>query len=221
MKAKISEIFKSIQGEGLYQAIEQIFVRFYGCNIHCSFCDTKLKHYDEKTVEEALRDIFCLGHYSSVSLTGGEPLIYADFIKALAGRLKAQGKTVYLETNGIMYGNLKEVIEFTDIIAMDFKLPSSTGLINFWQEHEEFLRIASAKEVFIKAVIGKDTYVEDILESVKIIKKIKPDVLFVLQPQNPYEEELSAKSAYFQKMCCDNDIKAVILPQLHKKIGVR
>jgi organic radical activating enzyme len=127
MKAKISEIFKSIQGEGVYQGTEQVFVRFFGCNVHCSFCDTRLNNYSEKTVEEVLKDILLLGECGAVSLTGGEPLIYADFIKILAAGLKASGKTIYLETNGILHENLKEVIDLTDVIAMDFKLPSSTG----------------------------------------------------------------------------------------------
>ncbi|MFA5336843.1 MAG: 7-carboxy-7-deazaguanine synthase QueE [Candidatus Omnitrophota bacterium] len=221
MTAKISEIFKSIQGEGPYQGTEQIFVRFYGCNIHCSFCDTKLNSYHEKTVEEVLKDILSLGVCSFVSLTGGEPLMHTDFIKALSARLKSEGKTVYLETNGIMYENLKEVIGFVDVIAMDFKLPSSTGLINFWKSHESFLKVASSKEVFIKAVIGKDTYVEDIFESIKIIKKIKPDAPFILQPQNPFEEALTQKLIFFSEICQKEHIDVRTMCQLHKILGVK
>jgi len=221
MKAKISEIFKSIQGEGIYQGIEQIFVRFYGCNIHCSFCDTKLTSYSEKTIEEALADIFSLDECNSVSLTGGEPLMHVDFVKALGTRLKGCGKTVYLETNGIMYENLKEVIDFVDIIAMDFKLPSSTNLINFWKPHEQFLKIASTKEVFIKAIIGKDTEADDIFESIRIIKKIKPDVPFVLQSQNPFEEFLEEKLIFLADICQKEHIDVRTTCQLHKILGVK
>jgi organic radical activating enzyme len=221
MKAKISEIFKSIQGEGLHQGTEQIFVRFFGCNMHCSFCDTRLNDYSEKTVEEALKDILSLGVCSFVSLTGGEPLMHADFVKTLASRLKGEGKTVYLETNGIMYENLKEIIGFTDIIAMDFKLPSSTNLISFWHEHENFLKIASAKEVFVKAVIGKDTQVDDIFESIRIIKRVNPDVPFVLQPQNPFEEALREKLIFFSDICQKEHIDVRTMCQLHKILGVK
>jgi organic radical activating enzyme len=221
MKAKISEIFKSIQGEGVYQGTEQVFVRFFGCNVHCSFCDTRLNNYSEKTVEEVLKDILLLGECGAVSLTGGEPLIYADFIKILAAGLKASGKTIYLETNGILHENLKEVIDLTDVIAMDFKLPSSTGLIKFWREHEEFLKIASAKQVFIKAVIGKDTGIEDIFESIKIIRKVKPDVPFVLQAQNPFEEELKGKLNFFAEVCLKERIDVRTMCQLHKILGVK
>lgn len=221
MKAKIAEIFKSVQGEGPYQGTEQIFIRFYGCNVHCSFCDTKLTDYSEKTVEEVLRDIFSLGECNVIVLTGGEPLIYVDFVKALSAKLKTYGKTVYLETNGIMYENLKEVISYVDIIAMDFKLPSSTNLISFWHEHERFLEVSRTKEVFIKAVIGKDTEAEDIFESIRIIKKVMPDVCFVLQAQNPFEELLQEKLIFFSGICKKERIDVRIMCQLHKILGVK
>lgn len=221
MKAKISEIFKSIQGEGVYQGIEQVFVRFYGCNVHCSFCDTKIASYKEKTIEEVLCDISSLGECNFISLTGGEPLIHTEFLKTLSVKLRDLGKTIYLETNGIMYENLKEVISLVDIVAMDFKLPSSTKLIGFWQEHERFLKISKAKEVFIKAVIGKDTQAEDIVESIRIIKRAKPDVPFVLQPQNPFEDMLEDKLILFSDMCQKEGVDVRTTCQLHKILGVR
>jgi organic radical activating enzyme len=221
MKAKISEIFKSIQGEGLYQGKEQVFVRFYGCNLNCSFCDTKLDFYEEKTVEEVMRDVLGYSNYHSISLTGGEPLLQINFLGDLCHKLKVKCKTIYLETNGTLPDNLWKVIDYIDIIAMDFKLPSSTKQAQHWSEHREFLKIASAKEVFIKAVIGKDAEEDDILKSIWLIKEANPSLHLVLQPQNPYEEELSAKLTYFQKICLDKGLKASIIPQLHKKTGVR
>ncbi len=54
MQAKISEIFKSIQGEGPYQGINQVFVRFFGCNLCCRFCDTKPNSFALKDTQELL-----------------------------------------------------------------------------------------------------------------------------------------------------------------------
>lgn len=221
MKAKISEIFKSIQGEGLYQGQEQVFVRFYGCNIHCSFCDTKLSRYEEKTVEEVLTSILSFGNCDNVSLTGGEPLLDADFLKALVVCLKEKGKIVHLETNGIIYENLKKVIDFVDIIAMDFKLPSSTMLANFWNEHEEFLKISAAKKVFVKVVIGQYTQEQDIYKTIEIIKSVNRNIPVILQPENPFGELLTDKLLQFEDICLKEGIVVKTLRQLHKILGVR
>jgi len=149
MKAKISEVFKSIQGEGLYQGKDQLFVRFFGCNLDCSFCDTKLSSYKQLSLDELLGQIATFSDYHSLSLTGGEPLLQIDFLKELVEQLKKDGKIVYLETNGSLYQNLTRVIDNIDIIAMDFKLSSSTGMKDFWFEHREFLKVAKTREVFV------------------------------------------------------------------------
>lgn len=221
MKAKISEIFKSIQGEGVYQGQEQTFVRFYGCNLKCVFCDTKLDAYSEKTVEEVFEKICSFDSVASVSLTGGEPLLNWKFIKSLSPLLSGAGLLIHLETNGTLYNNLKEVIDCIDVVAMDFKFPSSTKNLEVWKEHKEFLRIALQKEVFVKAVIGKDTTCEDVFESIKIIKELKANIPFILQPENPFENLLVPKLTHFKDIYKSKDIDVMILPQLHKMLDIK
>ena len=92
----------------------------------------------------------------------------------------------YLETNGILYQELAEVIDGLDIIAMDIKLPSSTQCRAYWQEHKQFLKIALEKDVFIKAVISSQTQKQDIEEAVDLVASISPNVMFILQP-NTYD----------------------------------
>lgn len=221
MTGRISEIFQSIQGEGVYQGLPQVFVRFYGCNLNCFYCDTTLDFYKEMALDEISREISLYNNYYSISLTGGEPLLQVNFLEELARFLKEEGKVIYLETNGVLYRELSRVINYVDIIAMDFKLPSSTSQRCFWDEHREFLKIACSKDVFVKAVIGKDTILEDILTSVEIIKAVKKDVFFILQPQNPYEELLEEKLSFFQNICNNSNIYVKITPQIHKKLGIR
>ncbi|MBP7836242.1 MAG: 7-carboxy-7-deazaguanine synthase QueE, partial [Candidatus Omnitrophica bacterium] len=57
MKGKIAEVFDSVQGEGLYLGEKQIFVRFYGCNLGCRFCDTKLQSFMEYEPEELFQEL--------------------------------------------------------------------------------------------------------------------------------------------------------------------
>ncbi len=60
MKAKISEIFSSIQGEGLYLGKRHIFVRFFGCNMRCAYCDTMPSIYEELSIDEVTNEIASL-----------------------------------------------------------------------------------------------------------------------------------------------------------------
>lgn len=221
MKAKVAEVFKSIQGEGLYQGFEQVFIRFFGCNMKCRFCDTKLNDYHEETVLDLLKKINSYQGYHSVVLTGGEPLIPINFLKKFCQLLKEEDKIIYLETNGTLYQNLKEIINWIDIIAMDFKLPSSTELSSFWEEHTEFLKIAKNVNIFIKVIISPATKVEDIYKTVEIIKNTKRALSLVLQPENPFEIKVEGKINNFKQSCEKEGINVKVIPQLHKSWGLK
>ncbi len=221
MKAKISEIFKSIQGEGIYQGAEQVFVRFYGCNLKCAFCDTDLTFFRQMSAAQVLATVHGYKDYHSVSFTGGEPLLQVSFLRDLAVQLKKENNTLYLETNGTLPENLKNIVEYIDIVAMDFKLPSSSGQKDCWPEHTEFLQIAADKNIFIKAIITSSTNSEDIFKAIKIIKKVRPATSLVLQPGHPYENELEYKLSLFRNICKQQGINTLVLTQLHKDIGVK
>ncbi|MCF7870270.1 MAG: 7-carboxy-7-deazaguanine synthase QueE [Candidatus Omnitrophica bacterium] len=219
--AKIGEIFKSIQGEGIWQKKVQVFVRFFGCNLNCKFCDTKQNSYELMRVDQVIKNIDSLGSFHSLSLTGGEPLLQVDFIKDLAAILKRSGKIIYLETNGVLYKSLAKIIDSVDLISMDFKFPSSTGQLPFWDMHQKFIKIAKKTNLFAKAVIGKSTTMADLDKTVEIIKKNKPDLLLILQPENPDEHLLEKKLSDFKKKCINNSISVKIMSQLHRKIGIK
>lgn len=79
---KVHEIFPSIQGEGLLVGTPMWFIRFAGCNLHCSFCDTDHTYKRSMTVRNIVDDIFKTTTSSHprrwVCLTGGEPLLQVD-----------------------------------------------------------------------------------------------------------------------------------------------
>jgi len=145
MQAQISEIFQSIQGEGKYAGTRQIFIRFFGCNMHCVWCDTPqsigdtTKEYDKYSVNKLIEEVKALQEgVQSVSLTGGEPLLQKGFIKQLLSELKKLNLPIHLETNGIFYKELEDIINEVDVIAMDMKLPSSTQEKDFPSPFEPF-----------------------------------------------------------------------------------
>ena len=89
MTGKISEIFSSIQGEGIYAGERQVFARFAECNLRCSYCDTKFDSYREYTPGELLSEIASFGKgFHSVSFTGGEPLLQKDFLREILSLIK-------------------------------------------------------------------------------------------------------------------------------------
>lgn len=94
---KINEIFYSLQGEGYHVGTPVVFVRFSGCNLKCSFCDTQHEE-GEMLTDDAIID--SIAHYpaKTVVLTGGEPSLFIDdvFIELL----HQEGLKVCIETNG-------------------------------------------------------------------------------------------------------------------------
>ena len=173
---KVAEIFKSIQGEGPYQGTEQVFVRLFGCNLRCRYCDTQLDAYQDMSIEDVIAEVNKHSQYHSVSITGGEPLVQIRSLKKLVKALKKRGDRVYLETNGTLYQELKSIINDVDIIAMDFKLPSVIQCGRYWDRHRRFLEIARVKEVFVKAIIGTDLDMFDLRMTVEMIKAIAPKI---------------------------------------------
>ncbi|MDP2653273.1 MAG: 7-carboxy-7-deazaguanine synthase QueE [Candidatus Omnitrophota bacterium] len=229
MKAKILEIFRSIQGEGKYAGVPQVFVRFFECNMHCDWCDTPAsigdasRNYTDMGLDEVMAEIGKLrGGCHSASLTGGEPLMQTPFLKELLPLLKQSGLPAYLETNGTLPAELAEVIRDVDVVAMDLKLPSSTGCRAYWTEHEEFLKISTQKDVFIKAVVTSGADRADIVRAVDLVRRIAPDILFVLQP-NTFELKngVMARCLEFQEYCLKFLPNTRIMPQMHKFMKVR
>ncbi len=223
IKGKINEIFKSTQGEGLYLGEKQLFVRFFGCNLDCQFCDTRLNNFKEYSAEDLCREIRSLRKgVHSVSFTGGEPLLQKDFLKELLEFNFKEGSKNYLETNGSLPEALDDVIEYVDIVAMDVKLPSSTGQAKLWEEHLKFLKIATKKEVFIKAIICQGTQESDLKMTISLIKELNKSLVLVLQP-NCYDDPLALEDKLdtFRSICKKERVTVCVIPQMQKIMGLR
>lgn len=88
---KINEIFYSLQGEGFYTGTPAVFVRFSGCNLKCSFCDTQHEDGRMMSDDEIVAEV-CKYPCRMVILTGGEPGLWIDSI--LIATLHAAGKYI-------------------------------------------------------------------------------------------------------------------------------
>jgi 7-carboxy-7-deazaguanine synthase len=139
----ITEIFKSIQGEGTRAGLPCIFVRLTGCNLRCTWCDTAYAFHGGKkmSVEEVLARVDELAGRTSgtgsqasvplVELTGGEPLLQEE-IYPLAEKLVAAGYIVMVETSGERFiGNLPaEMIKIVDVKCPDSGEPDTFEMRN-------------------------------------------------------------------------------------------
>lgn len=227
-KIRIREIFSSIQGEGPYIGVKQVFIRFCGCNLHCDYCDTneiENEAYLEFTPEELKKHVedFNLKTVHSISLTGGEPLLSADFLLEFIPLIKENFKgKIYLETNSTLKENLEKVIGLVDIISADIKLPSASGLENSFAVHDEFFKVAKKydKEIFAKIVFDDNILDNEISNCLKLAEKY--NLPLILQPKTVDDKVSTNKEKIFEVF---NKFLATqpntrIIPQVHKFLGV-
>lgn len=229
MEARIADIFLSVQGEGVYVGQPQIFIRFSGCNLNCDFCDTpspKGRPYGVFDIVDSVNSLNSSGAVNTISITGGEPLLYTDFLKLILPQFKKRNFRIYLETNGTLPGSLTEVLDFIDVIAMDMKLPSAQKKQrSFWTTHRDFLNRARKKDVFVKVVVTDKTTKGEIKKVAAIMDDIDSGIPLVLQPVTPanrIRKKVSLRAMFeFQKLAKTvlNDVR--IISQVHKALGVK
>lgn len=224
MTAKIVEIFHSLQGEGLLVGEETTFIRFLGCNLFCHYCDTLYARDEKRAVamtEDQVRDLVLLSAKPGqlVSLTGGEPLLWADFLAALCPGLRDRGLRIYLETNGTLVEEMKKVGRLIDIVAMDFKPPTDCGQ-ELWSVHEKFLEIVKDR-AFVKLVITRNILPQEVQRAVALLKKIDPRISLVLQPASGDLAPEIGQVRRYQAEALEVLPDVRIIHQMHKRWGLR
>lgn len=148
---KVVEIFESIDGEGIRAGVPVTFIRLHGCNLNCSYCDSRYacegSDYTEMAVCEIVQKVQEFGH-PCITITGGEPLLQSD-VKYLIQELAGENYKINIETNGSVrvesYMKKKNVI-----ITLDYKCPSS-GMED--KMDVENLKVLRSKDV-LKFVVG-------------------------------------------------------------------
>jgi 7-carboxy-7-deazaguanine synthase len=235
----VTEIFSSIQGEGPYVGVRQIFLRLPKCNLSCPYCDTETKVPEQFQIEKIpgtrlfsklenpvplnklldLLQTFDFSLHHSLSVTGGEPLLWTDELKVLLPLIKEKGLAIYLETNGTLPDQLLQILPMVDVISMDIKLPFEHK--NFWDVHETFLRYCT-KEVFVKLVVNQNTPFKDLQQACDLIASVDPAILTILQPVTPVQGIQSPKPKQlleWQSLLLEKLSNVRVIPQTHVFIG--
>ncbi|MCQ2090572.1 MAG: radical SAM protein [Fibrobacter sp.] len=162
---KISEIFLSIEGEGIRTGAPAVFIRLFGCNLRCSYCDSMYavegNDYMEMTPKEIMEKVQPF-NTKYITLTGGEPLIHKD-VKVLLKMLDDSGFEINIETNGTQPKpkGIKHLI-----CTMDWKCTSSEMQPKMKLTNMMTLR---GKDV-LKFVVGSD---EDLLDATRVIEAME------------------------------------------------
>ncbi|EKS4342374.1 putative 7-carboxy-7-deazaguanine synthase QueE [Clostridium sporogenes] len=168
MDFKVVERFVSINGEGRRSGQLAIFIRFAGCNLNCSYCDTLWANEKDVSYElissKDIYDYIKSQKIKNVTLTGGEPLMQKGIVELLKVLSKDKELYVEIETNGSVLLDEFLDIENSPSFTMDYKLPSSNmenkmALDNF--------RYLTNKDT-VKFVSGS---IEDLEKAKEIIKK--------------------------------------------------
>jgi organic radical activating enzyme len=236
IQTSLSEVFCSVQGEGPYVGCRQAFVRFTGCNLKCNYCDTPVEatkickfeavpgsnEFQELenplTSEKVSAIVNSYSGLHSVSLTGGEPLMNADFINMLETKAP-----LYLESNMTLPRMAKKVKDKVSYVSGDVKLLPSELLedpeLHLESTIECFrtLKVTKDRDCFCKIVVTKDTSADDIEGVVGAISGYISSL--ILQPVT--QKEMQPKPGFLLKLQESflNEIDTRIIPQTHKMWG--
>lgn len=170
---KVNEIFKSIEGEGIRTGLPCTFIRLYGCNLCCKYCDTRYscenKEFTLMSKDEIVNKVKELGG-SRVTITGGEPLLDL-FLNELIIALRKEHIEVNIETNG----SLDIQWCLADIITMDYKT-SASGM----EDRMMLSNLKALKETdVLKFVVGSK---HDLDTMKRVIEEYEPECRIYVSP---------------------------------------
>jgi len=227
---KISEIFASIQGEGKLIGRAQVFVRLYGSNMGCAWCDTRYAkeggNYREMDIGEIFSEIK-KHNLKSVCITGGEPMVQKEDLKKLINILKENNYEILLETNGSIYD--EGIFKNADCVCVDMKSPTSK------EKSDESMIFKLGSKDIIKIIIADERDYEFAKHIISLVSEAnlkfktgdrsKKGIEVFLQPEQSTIHALNpdgwindvVKSNFAGNLGVD----VRVVPQVHKILGLK
>jgi 7-carboxy-7-deazaguanine synthase len=204
---KVSEIFYSIQGEGILMGVPSVFVRLSGCNLRCVWCDTPYTSWNpegsDAPLDAILEEIRSFSASHAV-LTGGEPMIFPESVE-LTRRLRDAGLHVTVETAGTMY---QPVV--CDLMSISPKLANSTPHERDggrWAQQHDRLRY---RPEVLRRLMGEFPYQlkfvvsapDDMAEIEMIVEETGADpARVVLMPEGIDRETIRERALWLVDLC--------------------
>jgi organic radical activating enzyme len=254
--APVMEVFASIQGEGRYVGEPQVLLRLYGCPLRCRWCDTpgswtigahaRIDPGPRRAVRRAapwvtpfqaalwIREVEG-AHPRTVSATGGEPLVYVEFLRELEPLLDR--RRLHLETGGGFPRALERVLERVDHVSLDLKLPadldapvelaSRTALDEAPPCDEASWR--EARRAALALLAGRDARAERVVAGARPrgafapllddVSELAPDLPVYVQPVTPMHGVPAPSRAEIEAVVDEvlaRGLTARVVPQVHR-----
>ncbi len=235
MKVRITEIFTSIEGEGIFCGTKTLFVRLAGCPYGCFYCDTldslpldSGTEFDMDKACDMMEKELQPGTYK-INFTGGDPLIQHEAVAKMAKFAQSKNMPTYLESSCFDAKRFSHVLPFIDMAKVEFKTIES-GFVPPEQHPKLF---AQALECLVQSVMaGKKTYVKIVVSSktnFADFERMLADIFadkralkilgLIIQPTHGIAEpKLSLLMRMYDAAAKYHTIVRVI-PQMHKVLG--
>ena len=209
-KLRVSEIFASIQGEGAWSGTPSTFIRVSGCNLRCSWCDTKYASWYPEgpilTLDQILRQVECLTP-NHVVLTGGEPMLFEP-IEQLTKELKDRGYAITIETAGTVDRKVE-----ADLLSISPKLANSTPEGEEKARHErarwrpQIVRDLIARYPHQLKFVVNPEKPKEIDEVKRALNEIDPpkETRIFLMPEGTDSATLHRRERLLAEICLQND----------------
>lgn len=228
---KVNEIFYSIQGEGSGTGEAAVFVRFFGCNRACPFCDTEQKGFEQLTVAEIIEranDVLKEANIAEnpsqglrIVLTGGEPTLQIDeaLVYTLSDAFNPRPK-IQIETNGTMLSRLPENLLSQVFLTISPKTLEDALRVAEWLKGPFLLTCCKGAEVKIVSspLFAQD---DDLSKTLAIFKDVPVSVSCFLQPLDAGNKEKNTEEVQKCIRVIKSSPKWRLSLQTHKIIGIR
>lgn len=244
-RAPLVELFDSVQGEGRFVGVPMAFVRVATCPLRCTYCDTPQSYEASPQFEvrgrervaleanpvTAARAVELVGSVVDRSrwiatVTGGEPLVFPEFLVEFAAAAAKEDARVHLETAAVHPDAMRVVAPHVEHVSADWKLPGTLQSGDYQDEHVACIETAvtAGRSVDVKVVLTRDVTDAGFEHMLDRLRPLRRSILLVLQPVTPFGavRERYANDALLHRLdsALEGEFDVRVIPQTHKALGV-